>query len=740
MRLPNAVAPADPADGVAKRILCAHHQRLRRGRAGSDALRVAADDLDPRQRARIDDDRNFGLAHTARDTHDRAPDRTQRSHLALLGHPQHRLILGDKLEADSSDRHASRIIGLRGEKRCSASRQYQPSRFDDDLKGFDRRVGWCVSGAGAPLHQTGRDSDGDASGEFHLQYRHSVPESLQILQRLLRVSLLCAFVGQVGVAAAQSSPNSGLEDSANPETSIGSAGRQQVRFRNEVLFDVTVPIGDLAAPDRAAAIERRLLAAAGGSADVLEKLRVLERDGRSEIYAGEALIRTVVDADARGTGRTRRQLAADQTVLIRQALAIEFRDRSVASLLRSALYAGLASLLLAVLLFVVVKMYRNTRAGIINAARKWQWKSGIAGLRLVSPSTVASASRTIAATLGWLTGLAVVYVYLEYVLSLFPWTRGIAATMVTASRGAIVKVATGLLGYVPNLLNIAVIMVVARLILKAVRTLFEQLRSERMTLQGFYPEWAMPTYSLLRFLVIAIAAVMVFPYLPGSGSEGFKGISVFVGLLVSLGAASAIANVIAGIVITYMRPFAVGDRVKIADTVGDVTSKDLFVVRVRTIKNVDITVPNSLVLANHIVNYSSHAKSHGLILPTTVTIGYDAPWARVHETLIGAARKVEGILAEPAPFVLQTALNDFYVSYELNATTDKPNDMAAIYSRLHSEIQDAFNAAGIEILSPHYAAVRDGGKTSIPDQYLPKDYRAPRFNVFANLLKPTQGT
>jgi small-conductance mechanosensitive channel len=177
-----------------------------------------------------------------------------------------------------------------------------------------------------------------------------------------------------------------------------------------------------------------------------------------------------------------------------------------------------------------------------------------------------------------------------------------------------------------------------------------------------------------------------------------------------------------GLSITYMRAFKVGDRVRIGDTVGDVIDKSLLVTHIRTIKNEDITIPNAMIMNTHVVNYSARAKEEGLILHTSVTIGYDAPWRTVHELLIEAARKTACILLEPKPFVLQTALNDFYVTYELNAYTDEPRQMVNTYSALHRNIQDSFNEAGVEIMSPHYAQLRDGNKTAIPDAYLPPGY------------------
>lgn len=293
-----------------------------------------------------------------------------------------------------------------------------------------------------------------------------------------------------------------------------------------------------------------------------------------------------------------------------------------------------------------------------------------------------------------------------------------------------VRIAGALAEAIPDLIAIAVIVLVTRYIVKLIRMFFIGMERGAITFKGFHHEWAMPTYKIVRFLVFVFAAVAIFPYVPGSQSEAFKGISVFLGVLVSLGAAGSISNVVAGVVLTYMRPFNVGDRVKIADTIGDITEKSLLVTRIRTIKNVDITIPNALVLSSHIINFSSSTMNPPpLILHTSVTIGYDAPWQKVHELLIAAAKQTTHILETPQPFVLQTSLNDFYVTYEINAYTGAPNKMATIYSELHQQIQEQFNEAGLEIMSPHYTQIRDGNRTAIPDQYLPKTYQAPGLRI-----------
>jgi small-conductance mechanosensitive channel len=547
-------------------------------------------------------------------------------------------------------------------------------------------------------------------------------------------ALIAGLLVALGAALATAQTPAPATGTVNPEAPPTVSAPTPVRLRDHILFDVITPIGTLTPVQRAAAIEQRLLSAAQGPASTLATLRTADSDGFTGIYAGRALIRAVTDDDAAHTGRTRQQLAADQLLLIRQALAIEYRDRGTAHVLRGLLFAAGATILLVVLLMGLGWGYRWTRAQISRVALAWHWKSGLARLQVLSPSSVANGSHSLAAGLAWLIVLLLIYFYLEFVLSLFVSTRGLADRMVAAARHAVEQVFSALFDYLPSLLDIVIIVVVARFILKAVRGLFEQIAAKRLTITNFHPDWGLPTYSLVRFFV------MVFPYLPGSGSAGFKGVATFVALAISFGGAPAIANIIAGIILTYMRPFGLGDRVKIADAVGDIVAKNLLLVRLRTIKNVDISIPNSLVLANHIINYSTNAEDAGVILHTTVTIGYDAPWKTVHELLIRAATRIDGLLTEPAPYVLQKSLDDFYVTYEINVYTNRPNEMANLYSRLHEEIQNAFNEGGVEILSPHYAAMRDGNAMGVPSEYLPKDYEAPGFTIFSRIFRPGRGT
>ncbi len=386
----------------------------------------------------------------------------------------------------------------------------------------------------------------------------------------------------------------------------------------------------------------------------------------------------------------------------------------------------------------VQSAYRQARVKLVA------WRGTFIPAVRIQNVEVLSADRITDALL-WLTQavrvivlILLLQVYASSVLGSFPWTRSLAGELIGYLLKPLVVIGEAFIKHVPNLISIAVIVLVTHYVIKLVHLVFTGIERGTITFSGFHREWANPTYKIVRFMILAFAAIAIFPYIPGSNSEAFRAISIFLGVLVSLGSTSSISNIVAGVVLTYMRPFQLGDRVKIADTVGDVIAKELLVTRVRTIKNVDVTIPNAMVLGSHIINYSSSATDRGLILNTSVTIGYDAPWRKVHELLIAAAGATQHIMKEPAPFVLQTSLDDFFVTYEINAYTDQPNKMAVIYAELHQNIQDKFNEGGVEIMSPHYATLRDGNYTTIPEQYRQKGYTAPSFRI-TNTDAPIKG-
>lgn len=548
--------------------------------------------------------------------------------------------------------------------------------------------------------------------------------------------LLCVLTGSLGwfplpqAVLAQNQPHSqptGRE--AQAAASSQAPAEAPVVLRGKTLFVVRSRLFTFSPEDRARTVSQRLAFLSRQPLSRIREVTVQEEGNNSEIVSGDLVLMTVTDADARAAGQTRPELAQVYARSIRDAAEALQRQYSLRTILLGLLYAGLATagfvLLFRFIGFAFRKLYGKLDAwhGVYIRSLRIQKLELLPARRIVGLLRNLARLARLAAT------LVLLYFYVTLMLSFFPWTRRYSTTLLEYIFSPIRTVAESIAAYLPNLFFIAVILVFAYYAIKLVKFVFAEIGRETISLPGFYPEWAMPTYKIARFLLIAFTAVIIFPYVPGSRSPAFQGISIFLGLLFSLGSSSAIANVVAGSVLTYTRAFQVGDRIKIGDATGDVIERTLLVTRMRTIKNEDISIPNAMVLSSQIVNFTSAAKEYGLILHTAVTIGYEAPWRTVHKLLIDAALATGNILAGPKPFVFQASLDDFYVRYELNAYTNKPGLMANTYSDLHQNIQDKFNEAGVEINSPHYSALRDGNSSTVPREYLPAEYSAPEFRL-----------
>jgi small-conductance mechanosensitive channel len=434
---------------------------------------------------------------------------------------------------------------------------------------------------------------------------------------------------------------------------------------------------------------------------------------QSEIYAGERLVALVSDEDAAAENRPRIEAAERLLATIRQVVEIAEAERSARGRVTQLIEGVAATLLLVAILLGIRFVSRRLRA-VIDARVRTR-DINLQKARLVSGARLAGLLTSLVKVTATVLAFIATIAWFQTVLLVLPITRGIARAVAAYVADPLLFVGRALIGFVPNLFYLLVIAGVTWLVLKTIHVVFHEMDRGTIRLGEFRPEWAEPTYKIVRVLVLALALVAAFPYIPGSSSPAFQGVSLFLGLLVSLSSSSAIANVIAGTMLTYTDAFREGDRVRIGETTGDVTRKAMLVTRVRTVKNEVVSIPNSVVLGAAIVNYTRLAEERGLILHTAVTIGYDAPWRTVHELLIASARAIDGVLADPAPFVLQTALDDFYVSYELNVYTRDAGRMAALYSDLHASIQDRFNEAGVEIMSPHFGALRDGNAPAMPE-------------------------
>ncbi len=529
----------------------------------------------------------------------------------------------------------------------------------------------------------------------------------------------------------------GFSQEATPSPAPSAA--VSVVLEGETLFEIKAQIASFSPRFRAQVISDRIQTYAKTPSHKLEPIKVQDNEVTQtvDIVAGDQVLMTVAEVDAVASDVPRRELAQNYATIISERVKAFHKAYSFERIIRGIGLSAIATVVFIMLLIGLGRLIPWSRYHL----RRWR------GTR-IAPITVLgkeilSAHRIVSLLLEMikfgrlLLWLTITYLYINLVLSFFPWTVGLSRRMFSYLTLAAQGITRGVIDYLPNLFVLVLTTVITIYVLKITRFIFLEIESGSMTISGFYPEWAKPTSKLVQFLVLVFAVIVAFPYLPGAQSPAFQGISIFLGLLFSLGSSSAISNVISGVILTYTRAFKVGDRVKISDTIGDIIEKTLFVTRIQTIKNVVITIPNASILANHIVNYSAAASDSGvppLILSTTITLGYDVPWKKVHEALVKAALATSQILSNPPPFVLQTSLDDFFVSYELNAYTSSPGIMAKIYSELHQNIQDCCNAANIEILSPHYRAVRDGNMTAIPAPYLNEDDQPPSFRIAPNIL------
>jgi len=312
----------------------------------------------------------------------------------------------------------------------------------------------------------------------------------------------------------------------------------------------------------------------------------------------------------------------------------------------------------------------------------------------------------------------ILLVTLPALFYLNPKTQVMVSSLWNYVYGLLKTIGTSFLTAIPNIVTIIIIIFIVKNILKFLKYLAVELESGKLRVKGFYPEWATPTFNLSKVFIYMLTVTIIAPYLPGSGSDAFKGISIFAGILISLGSSTYVGNAIAGFILTYMRSFQLGDRIKINEITGDVVGKTLLVTRIKTTKNERVTIPNAAILSGHIINYTYSAKKYNLVLHTSITIGYDVDWRIVHKLLEKSARDIKETLDAPKPFVLQKALNDFYVEYEINAYTKSEKMMPKLMSELHANIQDNFHGAGIEIMSPHYRVNRSNEDVAIPEKYL----------------------
>jgi len=530
--------------------------------------------------------------------------------------------------------------------------------------------------------------------------------------------LVCAFL-----LLSAPLPAVGVQDPAPhqdtlPQASTSGGEGFPIRLDGEELFRVKNPLGPFTAQERAAAAQARLERIAEDPFYSPDLFEIRSTPQEAQLFYREQMVGVVTELDAQVSRTPLESLLADRVQRIEGAIARHREQQLPTARLKAALSFALATGLMLLLLRVVERLHRRLAARAQEArpeglAAKLNRRLGLPRDRLTGYHL-----RCLRLLRGFLL-LVIVLAYLQAAFSVVPLTRGYARAMLDYLLAPLDTLWQGLLANVGDLFFILVMAAITFHVLRVLRWLARESQCSRINLPGVAPEWAIPLYKIARLVVIAVAAMMIYPYIPGSSSAAFKGISLFAGALFTLGASGMAGNFIGGIVLVFMGLYRMGDRVRLGEVAGEVVEMNLLMTRLRTPKNEIVSIPNSSILGGQLVNYSTRARQEGLILHTSVTIGYDTPWRQVHQLLLEAARRTQGLLTEPAPFVLQTQLADFYVAYELNACTRNPEDMPRLYSELHQNIQDEFNRAGVQIMSPHYEHDPEEPKLVPPERWEP---------------------
>jgi small-conductance mechanosensitive channel len=520
-----------------------------------------------------------------------------------------------------------------------------------------------------------------------------------------------------------------------PNDTVGKANSSKafpVAPFKDTLFYIYNKIGSFTPQNRAKAISERIIQLYDDPFFSSDSLKISESDISLDIvYKNDFIIMSVLNKDAESVGVKKLDLAKKNLTVIKQTVLFEKENNSY---LKWSKRIGLELLFIALIgfvLFLINRLFRQFKYFLFRNEERFFKGYKVNNFHVLSPTQQLQIVLKLLGIIRIGILILIVYLSLPLLFSVFPLTEVYTTTLLNWILKPAKMALMGFVNFLPNLFSIIVIVVLFRYLLKTIKYFVDEIQKENINIDGFYSDWAKPTFNIVKVLLYAFMLVIIFPYLPGSNSPIFKGVTVFVGVLFSIGSSNAIANMVAGLVITYMRPFKIGDFIKIGEVSGEVIEKTALVTRVRTPKMEDITIPNATVLSSTSTNFSANTKSatNGLVIHTTVTIGYDVPWPKIHKALINAALRTDLLEKEPMPFVLQTSLDDFYVSYEINAFTKSPTKQPLIYSLLHQNIQDCFNEDGIEIMSPHYKALRDGNQTTIPEQYLDKDYEVPFFKV-----------
>jgi len=531
---------------------------------------------------------------------------------------------------------------------------------------------------------------------------------MRVLPLLLSLATAAPLLAQDTTAARAAALDSALT-APRPDTAALVIGNQTVHvFRSKV--------GLIGPEDRAeSAAERVRLAARPGP----DSLQVITDTLGAIILMNGAPVFIVTPGDYPPGERIPRAEYVSQVVSrLETGLNAAEEARSV-----RALAIGVASVAAATLLLVVVlRLLARGRNWLVEQATAKLPDLKVSGVELLSPGGLQRVVLLSLRLVAWVVGLLLTYSWITFSLTRFAYTRPWGMVFGRFLATTVESIGLAIVHSIPGLITVALILLAARGLLAVLRSFFDTVARQQVRILGIHPDTVPATRRIVSAVVWMFAIASAYPFLPGASSESFKGISVLAGVLVTFGSAGIVGQAMSGLLLMYARGFKAGDFIRVGTTEGTVMELGLLSTRIRTVANEFILVPNSTVISGSITDYSAASREgQSLFVTSSVTIGYDAPWKRIHELLVNAGASLTGALRTPAPFVLQRALNDFYVHYEVFVPID--SEQATALPRLRSElnalIQDTFWAAGQEITSPHFFAVRDGNAVTIPPESNP---------------------
>lgn len=535
----------------------------------------------------------------------------------------------------------------------------------------------------------------------------NLPKKVKLSYLLFVSSLFyCLFF----VTSTYSQQNNNTE----PATGQDLAQVAAVKLDGHTLFSVR-GVTSFPAEQRAAEISKRIKNVAKTDSISVANIKIVNREEYSTIFIGEHNIVSIFEEDAEIEGVSRNIVTTVIAKKISSAITSYRLNRSKPVILKNLLFVFLSMILLVIVLFVIVKISRRINTGLQNHIKAKIDSVENISFSLIKSNQIWKAFHVLFNAIRNILIITIILIFLEYVLSLFPLTNAFAVNLLDLVVDPIFNLGNSFINYIPKFMFLVIIYILTKYLLKLIKLFFSGLESGSIVFKNFNQEWAISTYKIVRTFIIAFAVIIAYPYIPGSDSVAFKGVSVFVGILFSIGSSGFIGNLIAGYSMIYRGAFRIGDFIEVEGQTGFVEVQELLVTRLRSTKNEEIILPNSVLLNSKIINYTVKAQQTGVILHTVVGIGYEIPWRQVDAMLKLAASKTEGLLADPPPFVQKLMLADYAVNYEINAYCKDINQMKSIYTVLHQNILDVFNENNVQIMTPSYVS-----DTEIP-KIVPKD-------------------